>query len=322
MRIFALLTLIILLLGCSHEISEEKKISSERAPEPKMFFCPHDDCEKPLITLIQSAKESVHCAFFDIDLPNLTKALYAKSETHDIKLVVDDENKVTMQGKNVRKDTSSQYSHNKFCVIDGYIVTTGSFNPTENDAYKNNNNLIILYSKYLAKNYEEEFQELWNGDFGEGSPVEYPIIILNNKTVENYFCPEDFCSNQIIREINKAQKSIYFMTFSFTHEEIADAMLFKKKSMDIRGVFEKRNIKNSQYQRLKDFGINVKKDGNKYNLHHKVFIIDNETVITGSFNPSKNADTRNDENILIINNKKIAQKFLKEFDYVWNMAEK
>jgi len=52
-------------------------------------------------------------------------------------------------------------------------------------------------------------------------------------------------------------------------------------------------------------------------MHHKVFIIDNETVITGSFNPTKNADLRNDENILIIHNKWIAKKYLKEFEKVW-----
>ena len=49
-------------------------------------------------------------------------------------------------------------------------------------------------------------------------------------------------------------------------------------------------------------------------MHHKVFIIDNRTVITGSFNPTKNGDTRNDENILIIHDEKIAGKYLEEFN--------
>ena len=52
-------------------------------------------------------------------------------------------------------------------------------------------------------------------------------------------------------------------------------------------------------------------------LHHKVFIIDEEIVITGSFNPSMNGDTRNDENILIIHDQDIAEKYLQEFGYLW-----
>jgi len=52
-------------------------------------------------------------------------------------------------------------------------------------------------------------------------------------------------------------------------------------------------------------------------MHHKVFIIDNATVVTGSFNPSQNADTRNDENMLIIHDPSIAARFLEEFYRLW-----
>ena len=55
-------------------------------------------------------------------------------------------------------------------------------------------------------------------------------------------------------------------------------------------------------------------------MHHKLFIIDNETVILGSFNPSKTADTRNDENILIIKDREIALRYLNEFNLVWEHA--
>jgi phosphatidylserine/phosphatidylglycerophosphate/cardiolipin synthase-like enzyme len=48
-------------------------------------------------------------------------------------------------------------------------------------------------------------------------------------------------------------------------------------------------------------------------MHHKVFIIDGNTVITGSANPTKNGLTRNDENILVIRSGKIAQQYLAEF---------
>ena len=52
-------------------------------------------------------------------------------------------------------------------------------------------------------------------------------------------------------------------------------------------------------------------------MHHKVILIDGETVITGSYNFSKNAETSNDENILILKNREIAGAFLREFRRCW-----
>ena len=110
------------------------------------------------------------------------------------------------------------------------------------------------------------------------------------------------------------------MSFSFTNEEIADALIIRGGGdLDARGIFDSSQSsgKYSQFKRLQEFGIDVKKDSNKYKMHHKVFVIDNETVVTGSFNPTLSADAKNDENLLIIHDKKIADAFLKEFDSLW-----
>ena len=86
----------------------------------------------------------------------------------------------------------------------------------------------------------------------------------------------------------------------------------------IAGLFEKRqNNKWSQYNYLKDNKINVTLDNNPATMHHKVFIIDNRTVITGSYNPTKNANNNNYENILILHNEKIAEIFLEEFNSIY-----
>ena len=45
-------------------------------------------------------------------------------------------------------------------------------------------------------------------------------------------------------------------------------------------------------------------------------------MVTGSFNPSANGDQRNDENVLIIEDDKIAQLFVTEFKKVYQEAEK
>jgi phosphatidylserine/phosphatidylglycerophosphate/cardiolipin synthase-like enzyme len=62
-------------------------------------------------------------------------------------------------------------------------------------------------------------------------------------------------------------------------------------------------------------------DGNPYVMHHKVFIIDEKTVIFGSFNFSDNADTANDENLLIVEDPTMAKAFKAEYDRVLAVAQ-
>jgi phosphatidylserine/phosphatidylglycerophosphate/cardiolipin synthase-like enzyme len=218
--------------------------------------------------------------------------------------------------------------HNKFCVIDGIKVSSGSMNPTDNCANKNNNNLLLISSKMLSENYETEFLELWTGTFKKGIKVKNSNILFNDKffgeiIIQNYFCPDDDCADKVKLALTKAKSSIFFMTFSFTHQEIANVLMLKKlENISIIGVMELKQISQySRYEQMLYNGINVVKDGNKYNLHHKVFIIDNETVITGSFNPTSGGNEKNDENVLIIKNKVIAEMYLKEFEKVMKEAE-
>ncbi|MBT7927691.1 hypothetical protein HN695_05100, partial [Candidatus Woesearchaeota archaeon] len=51
-------------------------------------------------------------------------------------------------------------------------------------------------------------------------------------------------------------------------------------------------------------------------LHHKVFIIDDHIVITGSYNPTASGTEKNDENILIIYSDDVAAEFVDEYDLI------
>ena len=284
-----------------------------------LYFCPRDNCSFYLEQEIISAKNTVHCAFYDLRLQNIIDALAKRSKDIDVKAAIDnDNNKGQLNFTFIRFDNSNQLSHNKFCIIDNEKVWTGSFNPTSRDNDKNNNNAMLIYSQYLSKNYEAEFQELWKGDFGKGSKAEFPIIYLNRIMIENYFCPDDGCSKHTQQLIKSANESVRFMTFSFTDSSIGDWILYKDKNITIQGVFEKMQAASdySQYQRLKDFNLDVKIDNNPTNMHHKVFIIDSSIVQTGSYNPTGAGTGKNDENMLIIHDKSIAERFMEEFEYV------
>lgn len=51
--------------------------------------------------------------------------------------------------------------HNKFAVIDGQSVLTGSFNWTYAADEQNDENLLLLSDKALAGQYGDEFDRLW-----------------------------------------------------------------------------------------------------------------------------------------------------------------
>ncbi len=307
----------------SNVIKETNEILTESNDKDiEIFFCPSKECANELYEFILSAEKSAHCAFFDLDLENIIEILEEKNEEgKDIRIVVDNENKEEVSHLNFsRIDTTSQYSHNKFCIVDGDRISTGSFNPTTRGSYYNNNNLVIIESELMANSFEEEFEELWDGKFGEGNLIKNPTIDYNGKAISAYFCPEDHCGDMIYNELMKAEDSINFMTFSFTHSLVANALLLKNsEGVKIKGLFEKsQKSQYSKHDLLEFQNISVKWDQNKYNMHHKVFIIDEEIVITGSFNPSNNADKNNDENIMILRDENIAKKYMTEFEKLWN----
>ncbi len=304
--------------GAIIEIPEESNSSID------LYFCPVDDCEGELIKTIEMASKKLHCAFYDVDLTGVKNALIpVKEKGVDVKLVVDADNFEFFEELDwAMPDDRSAIMHNKFCIVDDTIVWTGSVNPTYRGTKKNNNNALRIKSVELAANYEDEFDEMWNGGFGRGPEVEEPIIVLDGMRVENYFCPEDWCANKVLKILEGANKSIDFMTFSFTHDELGDAVIDKFESgIKVRGVFEKsQNNKYNEYSKMVAEGMDVTWDGNGANMHHKVFIVDRSIVVTGSFNPSKNGDTRNDENVLIIYDSSIAERYLKEFERVLEEA--
>jgi phosphatidylserine/phosphatidylglycerophosphate/cardiolipin synthase-like enzyme len=231
----------------------------------------------------------------------------------------------------VLPDNRNALMHNKFIVVDNQAVWTGSFNLTENCAYKNNNNGITLFSAKVAADYSEKFRWFWEYKKFGGRPspsmkIPYPQTSLDDGTpIEVYFSTHDGVDKHVIAEIRKARRSIQFLAFSFTHKQIADAVLERAdRGVRVAGVVETRQIsKSSEYDRLsRHQNCDVLMDGNKFNMHHKVFIIDDEVLITGSFNFSSSATHDNDENLVILRHARVAQKFQEEFARVYRQASR
>jgi phosphatidylserine/phosphatidylglycerophosphate/cardiolipin synthase-like enzyme len=201
-------------------------------------------------------------------------------------------------------------------------------NFTLNGAYRSDNNLIRIRSPELAENYLVEFEEMFaDKQFGSGSPANtrLPILDVNGTQIEVYFSPEDGTIQRLIDLVLGAQKEISFMAYSFTDDDLAQAIIERAgEGVRIAGVLDKSQAKGNiggEYTHFLENGVEVWLDGNPAGMHHKVIIIDERIVITGSYNFSNNAKTRNDENTLIIHNPEIAELFDDEFERVWGIAK-
>jgi len=135
--------------------------------------------------------------------------------------------------------------------------------------------------------------------------------------VEVYFCPGDDCMGVVLGELAGAAESVHCAVYVITVEELAEMLAMKsmEEGVDVQVVVEGRytGSRYSKYEYLKWIGVDIRVDGNKGDMHNKFCVIDGETVITGSANWSGNGMFRNDENIVIIRNRKVAEEYEKEF---------
>jgi phosphatidylserine/phosphatidylglycerophosphate/cardiolipin synthase-like enzyme len=297
-------------------------MDNSRVPAPK----------KAIIEIINNSTKSFYSAIYDLTEPDIVDAIVnAKKRGVDVRLVTDRTNAVKKgmepvinAGVPVVTNNGRGLMHNKFAIIDGSTVWTGSYNFTQNCTFKNNNNALKINSEELADIYLAKFNDMFEHGIFSSSRKAGPFSQLANKyyvkigdtDINVHFSPGNNVERILAGRIEKAEKSIHFMAFSFTSDPLGEAMIKKFKSgVKVFGLFEKKETKKkeSEYHKMKLEGIPVKLDRTKGNMHHKVIIIDEEIVITGSYNFSKNANKVNDENTIIIADREIAAQYLKEF---------
>lgn len=285
---------------------------------------------------IRAAQRQVDVAAFDLEAPPVLDALIAAHGRGVIvRAVVDDGQtpaadtaRLRRAGISVTEDQRSGFMHNKFVVIDERIVWTGSMNLSPGDVYCYNNNFVRLESDDLAANYTAEFNEMFvNRQFGPTSPRNtQSAFIIHGVRVENHFASEGNVASNIARVIARSDHEILFMAFSFTNEDIGEAILERAQNgSTVRGVFETTGSTAAgsyynDFRRARLDNLQVRQDGNPRLMHHKVIILDRSIVVFGSFNFSNNANNQNDENVLIVYDPTFAQYFVEEFELVWSEA--
>jgi phosphatidylserine/phosphatidylglycerophosphate/cardiolipin synthase-like enzyme len=289
-----------------------------------------------VVETLDAAQKTIDLATYEFDLTMISDALIRAAQRGVRVRVVTDTDTLLQKpvtdligaGVPVVDDQRDPIMHDKFVIVDGATLWVGSMNFTFSDAYRNDNNFIEITSPRLAENYTTEFEEMFiNHEFGPTSTANtpHPTLTLNGTLVENYFSPDDGVAAHLLSLLNAAQSSIYFMAFTFTRADFQEALIARAKAgVTVQGVFETRQISagsDNVWNALSAAGLPVRQDGNRYTMHNKVFIIDGQIVVTGSYNFSKAAEAANDENVLVFHDPTFAAAYFAEWQKVWDAAK-
>jgi phosphatidylserine/phosphatidylglycerophosphate/cardiolipin synthase-like enzyme len=139
--------------------------------DQEVYFAPDEACDIKLTKFIQSAQKSIDIAIFDINLDKLVHEILVQTKKKiAVRIVVDRRQAkaphslvplLIKAGANVRIGRQRGIMHNKFTIVDGKMIETGSFNYTNGAAFKNNENQVYLATPSIVERYRKRFEQLW-----------------------------------------------------------------------------------------------------------------------------------------------------------------
>ena len=128
-----------------------------------------------------------------------------------------------------------------------------------------------------------------------------------------YFSPRGGAQEAVVRELNLAKKTVYVQAYSFTNAPIAKALVeASKRGVAVELVLDKSNAtaRYSAATFTRNAGLPTAIDAAHAIAHDKVMIIDERTVITGSYNFTSAAEHNNAENLLVLRDFELARRYL------------
>lgn len=242
--------------------------------------------------------------------------------------------------------------HDKFMVVDDRFVFASTANWSNSDLLNNSNNFVMIDSPEVAADFAAEHRQMFEGVFGHNK-VEIDngrVYEIGDTTVEVWFSPNEDAMGRILELVDGAKDRVSFTIFAFTKDQVGSALIRKQESLaaqgrlipgdrsvGVSGVIDQSQLhSNGQYHevfRLLGAGIPLQLDGNDATvmpgdyqagggrLHSKTMVIDPDgedpLVISGSFNWSASATQSNDEFLLVLRGRRVAQLYEDYFEYLW-----
>ncbi len=141
-----------------------------------------------------------------------------------------------------------------------------------------------------------------------------PATINATGTIEVAFSPRNGATGVVVSAIDAARKTIYVQAYSFTSKPIAQALVrARERGVVVKAILDKSQ-KSERYTSatfLANNAVPVWIDSAHAIAHNKVMVIDDDTVVTGSFNFTAAAEDKNAENVMVLRGNKELSKLYK-----------
>ncbi|KAK7507741.1 hypothetical protein BaRGS_00000706 [Batillaria attramentaria] len=130
--------------------------------------------------------------------------------------------------------------------------------------------------------------------------------------------------SELYRYLGSCRRSMDVCVFVMTCVDLADIVVsMRQRGVAVRVITddEQEKITGSQIWRLRKEGICVRTDHSSNFMHHKFVVVDDQLLINGSFNWTRNAITGNQENVIVTNHTRVVGAFKAEFEKLWEQFD-
>lgn len=160
--------------------------------------------------------------------------------------------------------------------------------------------LLIILSVIAAWNLSEAFE----------------VTLSKETPVQVFFAPQGGCTEGIIKTIERARSEILVQAYSFASVPIYRALLrAQERGVKVALIADKseRTEGMTPIAILANAGIPVYLDGKHAMANDRVIIVDQQIVMTGSFNFNQASEEMNAENLLILDSSELAAEYRKNW---------
>ncbi len=147
-----------------------------------------------------------------------------------------------------------------------------------------------------------------------------PISESSVQVLGAYFTPPAGAAVAIVQAIDASQQEVLVQAYGFTHNAIAQALIrAKNRGVNVRVLLDQKSDHTNRYviDLFNQAQVSMRSDGKHAIAHNKVMVIDDSVVITGSFNFTNSAETRNAENFLILKSSDLASQYKNQWKSHW-----
>lgn len=285
------------------------ELPSANAPAHLYATETHHDLQLMFVQAIDEAKDSIRLIIYSLRDKKVINALKRAADRGvDIQIVCD-KNASSGVTKKLGSKVQTTYRkgkglmHLKILVIDHQRIFLGSANLTTASLKMHGNLVYGLESEALAEYLVDKFENLKK--VGLIEPLPYAVLPFEDQKMEMWLFPDNENGVDKIKQLlRSAKKSVKIAMFTWTRYDLADAVISAyHKGLDVEVVLDRnasQGVSKKIADKLSKAGIKVRVNQGDELLHHKLLIIDDETLLNGSANWTKAAFKNNDDCFLIL----------------------